>query len=34
MAEKELQPKAKETAPVKSETTKPGRVFLPAVDIY
>jgi len=34
MAEKELQPKAKETAPVKSETTRPGRVFLPAVDIY
>ncbi len=34
MAEKELQPKEKETAPVKSEATRPGNVFLPAVDIY
>jgi HSP20 family protein len=34
MAEKELQPKEKEAAPVKSETTRPGKVFLPAVDIY
>ena len=34
MAEQELQPKAKETAPVKSEATRPGKVFLPPVDIY
>jgi HSP20 family protein len=34
MVEKELQPKEKETAPVKSETTRPGKVFLPPVDIY
>jgi HSP20 family protein len=34
MAEKELQPQEKATAPVKSETTRPGKVFLPAVDIY
>jgi HSP20 family protein len=34
MAEKELQPKEKATAPVKSEATRPGKVFLPAVDIY
>lgn len=34
MAEKELQPKEKEAAPVKSEATRPGKVFLPAVDIY
>ncbi len=34
MADKELQPKEKETAPVKSEATRPGKVFLPAVDIY
>jgi HSP20 family protein len=34
MAEKELQPKEKETTPVKSEATRPGKVFLPAVDIY
>jgi len=34
MAEKELQPKEKETAPVAAETTRPGRFFLPAVDIY
>ncbi|AEB10587.1 Hsp20/alpha crystallin family protein [Desulfobacca acetoxidans] len=34
MADKELQPKEKEAAPVKMETTRPGRVFLPAVDIY
>jgi HSP20 family protein len=34
MAEKELQPKEKETAPVQSEATRPGKVFLPAVDIY
>ena len=34
MAEKELQVKEKETAPVKSEATRPGKVFLPPVDIY
>ena len=34
MVEKELQPKAKETAPVRSETTRPGKIFIPAVDIY
>jgi HSP20 family protein len=34
MVDKELQPKEKETAPVKSESTRPGKVFLPAVDIY
>jgi HSP20 family protein len=34
MAEQELQPKEKETAPVKSEATRPGKVFLPPVDIY
>ena len=34
MAEKELQPKEKETAPVKSEATRPGKIFLPPVDIY
>lgn len=34
MVEKELQPKVKETAPVRSETTRPGKVFIPAVDIY
>jgi HSP20 family protein len=32
MEEKELQVKEKET--VKSEATRPGKVFLPAVDIY
>ena len=34
MADKELQPKEKEAVPVKAETTRPGKVFLPAVDIY
>jgi HSP20 family protein len=34
MAEQELQPKEKETAPVKSEATRPGTIFLPPVDIY
>ena len=34
MAEKELQPKAKEEAPAKAERVRPGRVFLPAVDIF
>lgn len=34
MVEKELQPRVKETAPVRSETTRPGKIFIPAVDIY
>ena len=34
MAEKELKPKAKEEAPAKGERVRPGRVFLPAVDIF
>jgi HSP20 family protein len=34
MAEKELQPKEKATAPVTSEATRPGKIFLPPVDIY
>jgi HSP20 family protein len=34
MTEKELQPKAKEEAPSKGERVRPGRVFVPAVDIF
>jgi HSP20 family protein len=34
MAEQELQAKAKEEAPAKGERVRPGRVFLPAVDIF
>ncbi|OPX21125.1 MAG: heat-shock protein Hsp20 [Desulfobacca sp. 4484_104] len=34
MVEKELQPREKEAMPTKTELTRPGRVFLPAVDIY
>jgi len=34
MAEKELQAKAKEEVPAKGERVRPGRVFLPAVDIF
>lgn len=34
MAEKELQVKAKTEAPAKAERVRPGRVFLPAVDIF
>jgi HSP20 family protein len=34
MAIKEIQPKAKEEAPAKGERVRPGRVFLPAVDIF
>lgn len=34
MAEKEIQVKAKEEAPAKAERVRPGRVFLPAVDIF
>lgn len=34
MTEKELQPKAKEEVEAKGERVRPGRVFLPAVDIF
>jgi HSP20 family protein len=34
MAEKELQPKAKAEVPTTAERVRPGRVFLPAVDIF
>jgi HSP20 family protein len=34
MAEQELQPKEKESALAKSEGIRPGKVFLPPVDIY
>ena len=34
MAETELKPKAKEEAPAQGERVRPGRVFLPAVDIF
>jgi len=34
MAEKELQAKAKAEAPAKAERVRPGRVFLPGVDIF
>ena len=34
MAEQELQAKAKAEAPAKGERVRPGRVFLPAVDIF
>jgi HSP20 family protein len=34
MAEKELQAKAKEEVPAKAERVRPGRVFVPAVDIF
>lgn len=34
MADKELQPKAKEEVPAKGERVRPGRVFQPAVDIF
>jgi HSP20 family protein len=34
MAEQELQVKAKTEAPAKAERVRPGRVFLPAVDIF
>jgi HSP20 family protein len=34
MAEKEMQPKAKEEAPSQVERVRPGRVFLPGVDIF
>ncbi len=34
MTEQELQVKTKEEAPAKGERVRPGRVFLPAVDIF
>ncbi|MDI6854911.1 MAG: Hsp20/alpha crystallin family protein [Deltaproteobacteria bacterium] len=34
MEEKELQPKVKEEVPAKGERVRPGRIFVPAVDIY
>jgi HSP20 family protein len=34
MTEQELKPKVKEEAPVKGERVRPGRVFIPAVDIF
>ncbi len=34
MTEKELKPKAKEEVPAQAERVRPGRVFLPAVDIF
>ncbi len=34
MTEKEMQPKAKEEAPTPVERVRPGRVFLPGVDIF
>jgi HSP20 family protein len=34
MAETELKPKAKEEVPARGERVRPGRVFLPAVDIF
>lgn len=34
MEEKELQPKVKEEVPAKGERVRPGRVFVPAVDIF
>jgi HSP20 family protein len=34
MTDKELQPKAKEEALAKGERVRPGRVFVPAVDIF
>jgi HSP20 family protein len=34
MAETELKPKAKEEVPAKAERSRPGRVFLPGVDIF
>jgi HSP20 family protein len=34
MAEQELQAKAKAEAPATAERVRPGRVFLPAVDIF
>ena len=34
MTEQELQPKTKEEAPTQGERVRPGRVFVPAVDIF
>ena len=34
MTEQELKPQVKEEAPAKGERVRPGRVFIPAVDIF
>ncbi|MGQ9689009.1 MAG: Hsp20/alpha crystallin family protein [Desulfobaccales bacterium] len=34
MIDQELKPKVKEEAPAKGERVQPGRVFIPAVDVY
>lgn len=34
MTEKELKPKAKEEVPAKAERVRPGRIFVPGVDIF
>ncbi len=34
MSDQELQPKTKEEAPSQGERVRPGRVFVPAVDIF
>ena len=34
MTEHELKPQVKEEAPAKAERVRPGRVFIPAVDIF
>ena len=34
MTDQELKPQVKEEAPTKGERVRPGRVFLPAVDIF
>ena len=34
MTDKELQPKVKEEAPAAGERVRPGRVFVPAMDIF
>jgi HSP20 family protein len=34
MTEQELKPKEKEEVPAKGERVRPGRVFIPAVDIF
>lgn len=34
MTDQELQPKTKEEAPARGERVRPGRVFVPAVDIF
>ena len=34
MTDKELKPKVKEEAPAKGERVRPGRVYIPPVDVY